>query len=200
VIYTTEPLVHQKKLEEEFRGVKGDTNWTPIIVVGSGRRRRWCERQPPKLSCARTTAKPSSRSCATGAGASVHQTHWQSHVGPPDRPHSVRRPTPPILAERGRNGGVADLATSDRRTNVNRDVVLNGRETATLATIRTGPPCPLPEVCEAQVSQRGVRMPLVSHGRYVVFQMAEVAIPRQMFQEILQLIAELRPQPPPAPA
>ena len=28
-------------------------------------------------------------------------------------------------------------------------------------------------------------------------QMAEVAIPRQMFQEILRLIAELRPQPPP---
>ena len=25
---------------------------------------------------------------------------------------------------------------------------------------------------------------MVSHGRYVVFQMAEVAIPRQMFQEI----------------
>jgi len=40
---------------------------------------------------------------------------------------------------------------------------------------------------------------VVSHGRYVVFQMAEVAIPRQMFQ-ILRLIAELRPQPPPAPA
>src|SRR5690242_7627454 len=34
---------------------------------------------------------------------------------------------------------------------------------------------------------------VVSHGRYVVFQMAEVAIPRQMFQEILRLIAELRP-------
>src|SRR5262249_17123395 len=41
---------------------------------------------------------------------------------------------------------------------------------------------------------------VVSHGRYVVFQMAEVAIPRQMFQEILRLIAELRPQPPPASA
>ena len=41
---------------------------------------------------------------------------------------------------------------------------------------------------------------VVSHGRYVVFQMAEVAIPRQMFQEVLRLIAELRPQPPPAPA
>ena len=37
-------------------------------------------------------------------------------------------------------------------------------------------------------------------GRYVAFQMAEVAIPRQMFQQILWLIAELRPQPPPAPA
>jgi hypothetical protein len=41
---------------------------------------------------------------------------------------------------------------------------------------------------------------VVSHGRYIVFQMAEVAIPRQMFQEILRLIAELRPLPPSAPA
>jgi hypothetical protein len=39
---------------------------------------------------------------------------------------------------------------------------------------------------------------VVSHGRYVIFQVAEVAIARQMFQEILRLIAELRPQPPPA--
>jgi hypothetical protein len=39
---------------------------------------------------------------------------------------------------------------------------------------------------------------VVSHGRYV--QRAEVAIPRQMFQEILRRIAELRPQPPPATA
>jgi len=29
---------------------------------------------------------------------------------------------------------------------------------------------------------------VVSHGRYVIFQMAEVAIARQMFQEILRLI------------
>ena len=33
---------------------------------------------------------------------------------------------------------------------------------------------------------------VVSHGRYVTFQMAEVAVPRQMFQEILHLIARLR--------
>ena len=40
---------------------------------------------------------------------------------------------------------------------------------------------------------------LVSHGRYVSFQMAEVAVSRTLFGEVLRLIAELRPQPPPAP-
>ena len=39
---------------------------------------------------------------------------------------------------------------------------------------------------------------VVSRSRYVALQMAEVAIPRRMFQEILRLIAELRPRPPPA--
>jgi len=38
---------------------------------------------------------------------------------------------------------------------------------------------------------------VVSHGRYVTFQMAEVAVPKQMFREILSLIARLRA--PPAP-
>jgi hypothetical protein len=33
---------------------------------------------------------------------------------------------------------------------------------------------------------------VVSHGRYVAFQMAEVAIPRNLFADILQHIAELR--------
>jgi hypothetical protein len=33
---------------------------------------------------------------------------------------------------------------------------------------------------------------VVGHGRYVTFQMAEVAVPRQMFAEILSLIAQLR--------
>ena len=41
---------------------------------------------------------------------------------------------------------------------------------------------------------------VVRHGRYVTFQMAEVAVSRMVFAEILRLIAELRPQPPPAPA
>jgi hypothetical protein len=39
---------------------------------------------------------------------------------------------------------------------------------------------------------------VVSHGRYTTFQTAEVAVPRQMFQDILSLIARLRA--PPAPA
>jgi hypothetical protein len=39
---------------------------------------------------------------------------------------------------------------------------------------------------------------VVTHGRYVAFQMAEVAVPRTLFAEILGLIAELRS--PPAPA
>ena len=41
---------------------------------------------------------------------------------------------------------------------------------------------------------------LVSHGRYVGFQMAEVAVSRHLFAEILRLIGELRPPPDPAPA
>jgi hypothetical protein len=41
---------------------------------------------------------------------------------------------------------------------------------------------------------------LVRHGRYVAFQMAEVAVPRMQFAEILRLIAELRQPPDPAPA
>src|SRR4051812_47888800 len=39
---------------------------------------------------------------------------------------------------------------------------------------------------------------VVSHGRYVTFQLAEVAVPRQMFADILSLIARLRPAPAPA--
>ena len=41
---------------------------------------------------------------------------------------------------------------------------------------------------------------VVRHDRYIAFQMVEVAIPRHIFQEILRLIAELRPLLPPAPA
>ncbi len=36
---------------------------------------------------------------------------------------------------------------------------------------------------------------VVRHGRYVTFQLAEVAIPRHLFAEILRLIDGLRPAP-----
>jgi hypothetical protein len=39
---------------------------------------------------------------------------------------------------------------------------------------------------------------VVRHGRYVIFQMAEVAVPRMLFAEILRLINGLRPRPAPA--
>ena len=41
---------------------------------------------------------------------------------------------------------------------------------------------------------------IVRHGRYVVFQLAEVAVPRALFAGILRRIDELRPPPPPLPA
>ena len=39
---------------------------------------------------------------------------------------------------------------------------------------------------------------VVSHGRYVTFQLAEVAVPRALFRKILRLIDDLRPRPAPA--
>ncbi len=41
---------------------------------------------------------------------------------------------------------------------------------------------------------------VVSHGRYVTFQLAEVAVPRELFRKILRLIDDLRPRPAPAKA
>ena len=39
---------------------------------------------------------------------------------------------------------------------------------------------------------------VVSHGRYVTFQLAEVAVPRDLFRKILRLIDDLRRRPAPA--
>ncbi len=39
---------------------------------------------------------------------------------------------------------------------------------------------------------------VVRHGRYVTFQLAEVAVPRDSFRKILRLIDDLRPRPAPA--
>jgi hypothetical protein len=39
---------------------------------------------------------------------------------------------------------------------------------------------------------------IVTHARYVTFQMAEVAVPSQLFEEIIRLIDGLRPRSAPA--
>ena len=65
----------------------------------------------------------------------------------------------------------------------------------TLAMPKTAEPWSLTSLREKLIK---IGAKVVSHGRYVTFQMAELAVPRQMFAEILSLIARL--QAPPAPA
>jgi hypothetical protein len=65
----------------------------------------------------------------------------------------------------------------------------------TLAMPKTAQPWSLTSLKEKLIK---IGAKVVSHGRYVAFQMAEVAVPRQMFAEILWLIARLRAPPEPA--
>ena len=65
----------------------------------------------------------------------------------------------------------------------------------TLAMPKTADPWSLTSLREKLIK---IGAKVVSHGRYVTFQMAEVAVPREMFADILALIARLRA--PPAPA
>ena len=65
----------------------------------------------------------------------------------------------------------------------------------TLAMPKTADPWSLTSLREKLIK---IGAKVVSHGRYVTFQLAEVAVPRQMFADILALIARLRA--PPAPA
>ncbi len=39
---------------------------------------------------------------------------------------------------------------------------------------------------------------VVRHGRYVTFQLTEVAVPKELFRKILSLIDDLRRRPAPA--
>jgi Transposase DDE domain group 1 len=65
----------------------------------------------------------------------------------------------------------------------------------TLAMPKTAEPWSLTSLREKLIK---IGAKVVTHGRYVTFQLAEVAVPRRMFPEILSMIARLRP--PPAPA
>ena len=65
----------------------------------------------------------------------------------------------------------------------------------TLAMPKTAEPWSLTSLREKLIK---IGAKVVNHGRYVTFQIAEVAVPKQMFREILSLIVRLRA--PPAPA
>jgi hypothetical protein len=65
----------------------------------------------------------------------------------------------------------------------------------TLAMPKTAQPWSLTSLREKLIK---IGAKVVRHGRYVTFQLAEVAVPRQMFAEILSLIARLRAPPTPA--
>ena len=65
----------------------------------------------------------------------------------------------------------------------------------TLAMPKTPEPWSLTSVREKLIK---IGAKVVSHGRYVTFQMAEVAVSRHMFADILSLIARLRAPPTPA--
>jgi hypothetical protein len=62
----------------------------------------------------------------------------------------------------------------------------------TLAMPKTAQPWSLTSLREKLIK---IGAKVVSHGRYVTFQMAEVAVSRQMFADILSLIARLRAPP-----
>jgi hypothetical protein len=65
----------------------------------------------------------------------------------------------------------------------------------TLALPKTAQPWSLTSLREKLIK---IGAKVVSHGRYVTFQLAEISVARQMFAEILSLIGRLRA--PPAPA
>ena len=65
----------------------------------------------------------------------------------------------------------------------------------TLAMPKAAEPWSLTSLCEKLIK---IGAKVASHARYVTFQLAEVAVSRQMFADILSQIAGLRA--PPAPA
>jgi hypothetical protein len=69
-----------------------------------------------------------------------------------------------------------------------------------LRTLAT--PEPITEWSQTSLKEKLIKIgaKVISHGRYIAFQMAEVAISRQLFADILRLIAELWPPPDPEAA
>ena len=58
---------------------------------------------------------------------------------------------------------------------------------------RGGPPRPLRHWCLTTRRDRPIKIgaKLVRHGRYVILQLAEVAVPQELFRQILQRLRRL---------
>src|SRR5262245_35387982 len=134
------------------------------------------------------------RDPATGQPGSAEQDRLSAHA--PSRTTSTPcAPVPCQFQLSGRNLDSRTFAANAVRLQLHALAYNLGNFLRTLAT-----PEPIKDWSLTSLKDKLIKIgaKVVSHGRYVIFQMAEVAIARQVFQEILRLIAELRPQPPPA--
>ena len=119
-------------------------------------------------------------------GGALHirdQLHlFPGKLGEGQADHYIFPPVPcPVIDARG------DLDDRNSRW--------QNRQTAMLARTRPGPAGARGTLREKLVK---IGAKVVSHGRYVTFQLAEVAVPRELFRKILSLIDDLRPRPAPA--
>ncbi len=63
---------------------------------------------------------------------------------------------------------------------------------------RENPAASVDYFCTAAYKGFKIGAKVVRHGRYVTFQLAEVAAPRDLFRKILRLVDYMRPRPAPA--
>src|SRR6202163_1686314 len=154
--------------------------------------------------------------CSTQTTSTINlkRSTLHPHEGQADRPNtpsdSVKlgsKPETPNVWVRGANGrrvsrgainwtrlSCRSFAANAVRLQLHALAYNLGNFMRALAMPKTAQPWSLTSLREKLIK---IGAKVVSHARYTTFQMAEVAVPRQMFQEILTLIARLRP---PAPA
>jgi hypothetical protein len=80
------------------------------------------------------------------------------------------------------------------------EAAVNFRFDDVLRTLAT--PAPIRDLSLTSLREKLIKIgaKVISHGRCVAFQMAEVAVPRQLFSGILRFIAKLWPPSDPSPA
>jgi hypothetical protein len=111
---------------------------------------------------------------------------------------AARRFLPGVAVDRGSQGrdqmdaAVMPDSANAVRLQLHAPAYNLGNFLRTLALPKAAEPWSLTSLREKLIK---IGAKVVSHGRYVTFQMAEVAVSRQMFNEILALIARLRAPP-----